>query len=382
MYKKYLKNLLAISFSLFLMILIFSLLELFFYLNIKYKFLEDFDRHCKACIPTQANSNELITEMNLNFISKLEENKSPYSSFLLRSSIKYSRKTILKNSDIYIYKEILYSKKDNTILNETIVTMDHFNNRKTFPENKGAKKNLVFLGCSYTFGQGVSDSKTFPSILAKNLKNYRVHNLGTQGDGPHDTLSYFVGNNIKLKNINNAEIVFYTYIHDHFIRLLGSVEYFRRDVNEADRPYFTTTSEGPKLKGSFKTGRPVTTFLYLLLGKSLTLDYFNIDFPLINKEKIKFLADIFYEIKKESQLKFNSKKFFLIIYPGESNHIKSLLKELKTLNIDYLDYSNVNLNNILKGNHLLEKDSHPSELAYEFFAKLLLLDLKKRNLVK
>jgi hypothetical protein len=95
--KKYLKNLLAILFSFILLIFVFSFLELFFYLNIKYNFLPNFEKKCKSCIPMQTSSKKLISKMDLNFINKLKERKSP-QYFLEHNLIKYTNETILKNS--------------------------------------------------------------------------------------------------------------------------------------------------------------------------------------------------------------------------------------------------------------------------------------------
>ena len=53
-----------------------------------------------------------------------------------------------------------------------------------------ASRSLLFLGCSFTFGDGVEDHETLPHQVARMTRGrYRVFNFGRSGCGPHDILA-------------------------------------------------------------------------------------------------------------------------------------------------------------------------------------------------
>lgn len=54
----------------------------------------------------------------------------------------------------------------------------------------------VYLGCSYTFGEEVKHADAWPSIVNKNLDDYKLYNLGIPGGGPetcYRVLKGFIG---------------------------------------------------------------------------------------------------------------------------------------------------------------------------------------------
>jgi hypothetical protein len=54
-----------------------------------------------------------------------------------------------------------------------------------------ARADIVVVGDSLTFGYGVSDTKTWPSILARDLPSARIINLGLIGAGPQQYLRVY-----------------------------------------------------------------------------------------------------------------------------------------------------------------------------------------------
>ena len=61
--------------------------------------------------------------------------------------------------------------------------------RKTPNSNSNSNNNKtkVFLGCSFTFGEGLNDYETFPFYINEMYnKNFRILNYGFHGYGPHN----------------------------------------------------------------------------------------------------------------------------------------------------------------------------------------------------
>ena len=54
----------------------------------------------------------------------------------------------------------------------------------SFTENSDSLKPSIFMyGCSYTYGQGVDDEKTYPFLVQNKLPSYIVHNYAVPGYG-------------------------------------------------------------------------------------------------------------------------------------------------------------------------------------------------------
>jgi len=67
-------------------------------------------------------------------------------------------------------------RKVNYTINSSRHRITTVNNYSVVSKNK-----MFIMGCSFTFGQSVSDDKTFPFLLQNDLKDYRVSNFGNPG---------------------------------------------------------------------------------------------------------------------------------------------------------------------------------------------------------
>jgi lysophospholipase L1-like esterase len=106
--------------------------------------------------------------------------------------------------------------------------------------NTYAKKNIVVLGDSYSFGMGVQDGEEYPNILATALKNeYGVINLGVGGSGLTQEIRRFY----ELGQLYQPSVVvlqFHTNdLEDNFMNLVTTVEagrfQFRESTNQLNQ---------------------------------------------------------------------------------------------------------------------------------------------------
>ena len=107
-------------------------------------------------------------------------------------------------------KNFKYFFKDDNL---TISTNDQGfrNNKKNI---KSTKLNILALGCSFTFGDQVSDGETWPSYLEETL-NIKVDNAGVNGYGTAQAL--LLGQNILKTNEYNT-VILSTLVGRDFIR--------------------------------------------------------------------------------------------------------------------------------------------------------------------
>ncbi len=61
--------------------------------------------------------------------------------------------------------------------------------RLTPNANSGVDRQINFLGCSFTFGEGLNDDQTLPHYAAQLLTGYRVKNYAMHGWGVHQALA-------------------------------------------------------------------------------------------------------------------------------------------------------------------------------------------------
>lgn len=98
-------------------------------------------------------------------------------------------------------------------------SIDEFNRRAT-PASYRLPK-IILLGCSFTFGHGVSDEESFSWRLQEAFPNYKVINAAAMGWGTSQ--SYLVLRQL-LDEFSDTKVVLYNFIEDHFRR-----NYVRRD---------------------------------------------------------------------------------------------------------------------------------------------------------
>lgn len=195
------------------------------------------------------------------------------------------------------------------------------------------KKHAVFLGCSFTFGDGIDDNSTFPFMFQKMHSEYKSYNYGVSGYGPNQISLLFDKrvNSINQTSIpEDSGICVYTYIDDHLNRVYGSSEYLLWGSKTPD-----VSVEGNELIMKKRSGMLLT--IAWLLNNSETMKYFKIKntYPKTSNFYKKFADLINFMAYKYYILKPNG-LFYVGLYPGNShdtNWIVFLDKRIKILNI-------------------------------------------------
>ena len=269
---------------------------------------------------------------------------------------------------------------DGSPFRQVTYTIDHERRRQTSGHPMREAPGIIFLGCSFTFGEGVQDHQTLPSQVALNQQGYQVYNYSFLGWGPNNLLRLVqtadFGRDLK-KNSGNKAI--YVFMDSHVQRAIGALSLYRLSPNAPDSyPFYVSKNDGHlNSEGMISEHRgPFLNSIFSLLAKSRLLDFFNVDLPLVTPSDFQLVSLMFEEMQKTLHDKLSA-DFVVIFFPG-SRYSVDLIPLLDQKGIKSLDYSRIFLENYTTSAPFLP-DGHPSEAAYEFLGKQILTDLNLNN---
>ncbi len=141
----------------------------------------------------------ILEIVSYNFLYGFLRGKTPLLTTELSTNYKLYG---LRAPDILDFEIILPNRNDETL---------------TYDKRK---KPILTIGCSYTYGHGISINKTFASQLQKKTHR-KVWNVAEMGAGPNNyikALAYMEKHHIMQDN--QFEYVIYTLMYDHVYRML------------------------------------------------------------------------------------------------------------------------------------------------------------------
>lgn len=262
---------------------------------------------------------------------------------------------------------------DGQVVYDVLYTIDSFARRVSFKSSRvHPKEFLLFLGCSFTFGEGVSDDETLPSQAAKINSRYHSYSYSFHGWGPGNILRRIQKPNFADEIDETRGKAVYLFIDDHLRRVVGnlSIDMFIRRSDQL--PYYFLDGQGNlQTRGFFSDGRGISGHLLSWLAQSSLLQFFNVDYPrTFSEEHFLLFSKIVFEIKKTLQAQLPNVDFYVAFYP-EARYSKFLIPLLDEAGIKSLDFSDIDLSEYVKGPTLSKYDRHPSPASYQFIAGLI-----------
>lgn len=285
------------------------------------------------------------TNYFLNFDTTIDSEDSDELSFI------YEKGYL---DDGNIEKKIRSSSNNSTDVDKIIFNAKYsiFKNGFRFVEcNKKSKEAYVFLGCSFTFGDGIDDNETLPYYFSKLLdfKNYII-NCGVSGRSTNTALNILC-NNI-IDNKKQIKHFFYLIINDHIYRNFrisdpGDIKIYRNGkcINQV-QPY-------GKIKHIFARSYIFRKIFLPVVDEYNRQYYENYMIASLNK------------MNKIVEDKYNS-KLTIIVWPGLDNDI---LKRLKETNLDLI-FLPEKLDSQENG-YKIKYDGHPTAKANKEVAEIL-----------
>ncbi len=257
--------------------------------------------------------------------------------------------------------------------------------RKIPSANTKSDAFLLFLGCSYTLGEGVDGEFTFPNQLTKKLGSFNAFNLGMVAYGPNhidQLLNKDRSSDIRLQAIHgNKGIAIYTFLDDHIRRAISTLSWHRDYKAAAFAPYFRLENSRLVQEDLFFKSRPFRTKLFDFLGNSELLNFFRIEWPVIGEDELKLFTAIIVDIKSRLETEYKIKKFIFSFFPTNARYVKQLKPLLEKQGIEVFDFSNVDALGLMHERFFLFGNGHPSPEGYQFYSELVANEIKSRGLL-
>jgi len=262
------------------------------------------------------------------------------------------------------------------VIYDVTYTMDEHGSRATPASSQASTgRDLVFFGCSFTFGEGVEDDQTLPNQVALRAPGWRVTNYGLPGQGPAhvlqrieqpETIARFTGSEAR------AVYVFLTY---HVERAIGTM---RLTANWAgDFPCYVLTEDGAlEYRGTMTSARPRLSRAYAWLVKEPMMAYFGADLPpWITDRHLELTARLIRASRERWLAGIENASFTVVIYPAQPYDRfppRRMIPFFEANGIPYLDYSD-RFDGVT--NVSIPEEGHPNAKAYGLVADWLVKDL-------
>jgi len=241
--------------------------------------------------------------------------------------------------------------------------------KESIPDSTGKKNNLVkkhaiFLGCSFTFGDGLNDSSTFPDIFEYFHPAFKSYNYGVTGYAPNQICLLFDEGINTLNNYavpEDSGFCIYTFIDDHLNRVYGNSEYLNRGERTPD-----VCVNNNKL--IVKKRPRILIHISRFLNNSETMKYFRLttSYPESDEFYKRFADLINYMAVKYRKIKPHG-EFYVGLYPGnahDTSWVKFLDKNITVLNIPPPIDFETNLSS-----YIIEGDVHPTKKLNSYYTK-------------
>ena len=211
--------------------------------------------------------------------------------------------------------------------------------RNTGTINSPRTNHVLMLGGSYTFGQGLRDSLTFPFLLQNRSSRFSVSNFGFMGYSPQQIHQLVEHKDWEKILPSDSGVIFYNYINHHVDRLRGDP--FSWTWLHHAPEFVLDENLLIKNKGSFYSNHPLS----MALSRGLTemgwhrLAYILYSFGANSRASLdanKVLAYVLLDIKMAFRRQVPNYSFYLVFMPGECNAaLKDLCEELGVETIDF-----------------------------------------------
>ena len=270
-------------------------------------------------------------------------------------------------------RSISLSSKSKQVLYDVKITTDSFARRVT-PTPKNPQKNIIFLGDSFVFGEGVNDNETFPYFLSLLRPDSAIYNIGAPGLGVNDFLYDLTqSNRLKYMGIPKRKtIVLYTFINDHISRFFCGLNCYQDGQSWRSRkPHF---DDELNYKGSYSEDHSFKSEVFRFLAMSKLIKFLNLNWPIFyTNYHYDLFARAVLKLKNSCELKFNSQEFYFVFYPRNPSFIyaKDLIPFLDKYHIQYFVFDNIDYSEVADGIDAIPLDLHPTPMAHFLSAYLL-----------
>ncbi len=253
-------------------------------------------------------------------------------------------------------------------------TIDESGDRRTVVAPRDAKRAVLFLGCSCTFGEGLDDDRTVPSVYGRAAPADLPVNLGVPGYGPNNLLARAEGPSPpRVPSCPEPPLPVYLFIDAHVDRCIGAMYVVNHFA--AEGPYYEARDGGAQRVGDFLHDRPVRSVAYWLLGKSQTLRFFGVSWPPAGRRAdLDTTSRVIDRLAEQYGRIAGSREFALVLTPG-SRLGRTVADGCRIPGLRVLDYADLFGADSAAGGFTFPHDGHPSAKGAELLGQRLAADL-------
>ncbi len=267
----------------------------------------------------------------------------------------------------YFNSVIMHKKHSGPIkIFETSYTFDEMGSRKTNLDIK-SEKEVIFLGGSNTFGEGVKDNEVFVNLLQEQYKNVKFYNFAYRGWGPDQAYSLVNSHRLISENKLKNPIFLYVLYPYHLYRSLNTPQVMANTKGLS--PYLIPIESQLVQKGLMKDS-PLASFKMLVGEISFYRGLENTWYQHNNQiNDLEFLSSRFQQIKKIIKERYPHSDLIILMPPfgGKFRENEMLKTLLETNGISYRDFPSIN-----GDNYYFPIDRHLNSLGHlKFFRELV-----------
>lgn len=247
------------------------------------------------------------------------------------------------------------------------------------PTLKRSEYSLVFVGCSFTFGEGVAFENTLPGIFEKNYPHINVYSLGIGGMALNDHY-YLLEQNLHTlsQSLGNKVILVYVFMDDHIFReSCSSACVSNAHSWRLAKPRYEVVNNELVFAGAHNDVFYNNTFTRLVFDSNLMR---NRHYPELHSEANfirhqKLLISFYQQVKKHQDV---VAAYDFMGFGNDSGLLNRIVPYVLHTPFSpiVLNYYNADFNQGLQP-YIIPYDGHPSALGYEASYYAVLSRLKK-----
>ena len=229
---------------------------------------------------------------------------------------------------------------------------------------------LVFLGCSFTFGDGVDDQDSMPWQVAS-ISNRKSFNLGVSGYGPHQMLAAVEFDLLPDLQDCSRKVAIYQAIED-LVSLAAGVGSLGRTgpryvISDTGQVVYTGQFD------EFSREKNSNTVWARLFGKSYIYREYFVDRMWVGDAEVELYLAIVAQAKARLKQKFPGLKFIVLYWDNSTrSHAVALDERLPQIADEYIRVSDIIPDiETNKADWLLYLDPHPNAKAHKALAEHL-----------
>lgn len=247
------------------------------------------------------------------------------------------------------------------VIYDVTYTVDEAGRRVTPGPGGPFHRYCVFVGDSFTYGEGVKDEETLPAAYARLHPGVHVYNYGFHGAGPFDVLARLETTDFSAEVAETAGTVVYTFIDEHVLR---TRDFIRGATYRGRKIAYQVDADGNLVRcGTWNTCRPLRHRLMRMLGQSRIVAMARVELPPnLTRGDFERTAQAICRMNAVVREKYSNTFFHVLFYPG-CRVADRLAPLLERCGVAYTDLS-TEFDGVSPPYVLSIEDRHPTPEAY------------------